>query len=323
MLVLDTKLTARANPVAAVSEYINGAEAPLKFRALGEPAETWFRLDHWELAPGAHITGIAGTGIEVESRSGVSNSFPDRASLTFVRSGDQVRGLNDSWLNARPGSMYLVDQTRGWSSGWAVPAASHSLIIDYERLRLPVDVVRSAIPNLERSPVYPLVRTHLALVCDRLDEMKADATRAMLGTSMIDLVRVLIATAGADTKLMREILDDSLVLRIERYIAQHLTEADLSPASIANAHHISVRQLYKVWSGQNQSLATSILRARLEGARREMMYPQGSLPIAAVANKWGFTNAAHFSKQFKDQFGVSPRDVRQSGAFTVRGPVDL
>lgn len=37
---------------------------------------------------------------------------------------------------------------------------------------------------------------------------------------------------------------------------------------------------------------------------------QDHLPITEIAFRWGFSDAAHFSRAFKQQFGVAPRDYR-------------
>jgi len=33
-------------------------------------------------------------------------------------------------------------------------------------------------------------------------------------------------------------------------------------------------------------------------------------PVAAIAARWGFVDAAHFSRAFKTAFGISPSEYR-------------
>ncbi|CAN0543620.1 unnamed protein product, partial [Laminaria digitata] len=35
--------------------------------------------------------------------------------------------------------------------------------------------------------------------------------------------------------------------------------------------------------------------------------------ISEVAYRWGFSSSAHFSRSFRDHFGLSPREHRRSG----------
>ena len=51
------------------------------------------------------------------------------------------------------------------------------------------------------------------------------------------------------------------------------------------------------------------------GARRELRDPlHAGKPVGAVAARWGFLDAAHFSRTFRDVFGVSPSDWRRGAA---------
>jgi AraC-like DNA-binding protein len=93
------------------------------------------------------------------------------------------------------------------------------------------------------------------------------------------------------------------------YIELHLQDADLSAETIADAHHISVRQLYKIWARSAElSLSAWIIAARLEAARRDLSRPHPqAATIGAVARRWGFSDPTHFSRRFRTAFGVSPR----------------
>jgi AraC-like DNA-binding protein len=105
---------------------------------------------------------------------------------------------------------------------------------------------------------------------------------------------------------------DSLALRVSLYLDEHLTESDLTPAKIAQAHHISLRQLYKVWSTNNdQTLVQWVVSARLSAARSDLARPDAAgRSVAAVARRCGFVDSAHFSRKFRQQYGMSPREWR-------------
>jgi AraC-like DNA-binding protein len=101
--------------------------------------------------------------------------------------------------------------------------------------------------------------------------------------------------------------------RILEYVELHLTDPDLSPEAIARAHHISVRYLHKLFQDEGTTVGRWILRRRLEECRRDLMrYGRGSRTIAAVAGRWGFTSATHFSRVFRTAYGMSPREWRDA-----------
>ncbi|MCL7376908.1 helix-turn-helix domain-containing protein [Streptomyces sp. 35G-GA-8] len=121
-------------------------------------------------------------------------------------------------------------------------------------------------------------------------------------------------SCGAELTLLPRILD---------HIDVHLTDAELSPERIAEANHISVRYLHKLFQEQDLTVSRWIQRRRLEECRRELRRRGGSQPtIAAVAGRWGFISAPHFSRVFRAAYGMSPsewRDTSGRGAGTVEG----
>ncbi|GLP89443.1 helix-turn-helix domain-containing protein [Gluconobacter frateurii] len=98
---------------------------------------------------------------------------------------------------------------------------------------------------------------------------------------------------------------------IRTYIETRLHEPDLTPQVIAAAYGISARALYLLFDGEPGAVAGWILNRRLERIYKDLQSSELiSLNIAEIALKHGFRNAAHFSRRFRQKFGVSPRDVR-------------
>jgi AraC-like DNA-binding protein len=103
-----------------------------------------------------------------------------------------------------------------------------------------------------------------------------------------------------------------LAVSVREYIEANLSDPMLSPASIAAAHFISTRHLHNVFHESGTTVASWIRSQRLDGARRELRDPlHAGKSVGAVAARWGFLDSAHFSRTFRDAFGVSPRDWRR------------
>ncbi|HYP73799.1 MAG TPA: helix-turn-helix domain-containing protein, partial [Microbacterium sp.] len=89
----------------------------------------------------------------------------------------------------------------------------------------------------------------------------------------------------------------------------------LSPGSIAAAHYISTRHLHGLFQEQGTTVSTWIRMRRLEQCRRDLADPlHAGSPVAAISARWGFVDAAHFSRSFKQAYGVSPSEYRASRA---------
>ncbi len=130
-------------------------------------------------------------------------------------------------------------------------------------------------------------------------------------TPSVELLRAVLTSQRGAADLARGPMEATPGLRITRYIRQHLADRDLSAARIAAAHGISVRHLYAVLARSGISLRDHVHPQRLAECRRELAGPHGrARTIAAIGQRWGFVDAAHFSKVFKRAYGMTPRDWR-------------
>ncbi|MFD8549648.1 helix-turn-helix domain-containing protein [Streptomyces sp. NPDC059649] len=145
---------------------------------------------------------------------------------------------------------------------------------------------------------------------DRASYRPADGPR--LGTIAIDLLSALLAhTLDAENTLAPETRRRSLVLRIQEFIQQRLFDPELTPRSVAAAHHISVSYLHRLFEDEEITVAAWIRRRRLERACRDLADPAlRHTPIHAIAMHWGFARADDFTRAFRAVYGMPPRDYR-------------
>lgn len=135
-----------------------------------------------------------------------------------------------------------------------------------------------------------------------------DGMKAVIG----DLENIERAVTESDRNGGAELLP-----RIRSFILGHLGDPRLDPASVAAAHHISVRSLHRLFQSQGLTVVGFIRHQRLEGVRRDLTDPglRGK-PIHAVAARWGFPRAAEFTRAFRASYGVTPSDYRESASAT-------
>ena len=216
----------------------------------------------------------------------------------------------ECWAFA-PGVISLTDLASPFKSQAGKASAHMSFRFSYAELCLPAEAIRSAAGDLAASPLYELFQAHVLQLYRCLEEDIPALAAESLGAATLELARAVIATVGQVEVARNDVANEALVTRIEAYVQQHLADPALSPGSIAHAHQISVRQLYKLWSERELGLAEWIMRGRLEGARHDIA-KGGSPGIAAVARQWGFTDPTHFGRRFRAAYGLSPREWRQA-----------
>ncbi|WP_030750488.1 helix-turn-helix domain-containing protein [Streptomyces sp. NRRL S-31] len=133
-----------------------------------------------------------------------------------------------------------------------------------------------------------------------------------LGKVAIDLLSALF-THALDTgkSLPPESHQQVLVLRIRAFIQAHLHDPQLTPRTIAAAHHISPSYLHRLFADEEETVAAWTRTQRLERARRDLAEPGlRTLPIHAIAARWGFPRAADFTRAFRTAYGMPPREYR-------------
>ncbi|WP_240656713.1 helix-turn-helix transcriptional regulator [Streptomyces sp. V2] len=142
----------------------------------------------------------------------------------------------------------------------------------------------------------------------------SDAAR--LGTVVIDLVTALFAhLLDAERAMTPETRARALTLRIKEFVRRNLADPDLSPATIAAAHHVSRSYLYRLFQAEGLTVSAYLREQRLKNAHRDLTDPAlHALPIHAVAARWGFPRAAEFTRAFRSAYGDTPSEVRARAA---------
>ncbi|CAM5240149.1 MULTISPECIES: helix-turn-helix domain-containing protein [Streptomyces] len=216
--------------------------------------------------------------------------------------------------SVRPGQLFVYDMARPVQLTFPERFLTKSLVLPREVLGLSESELRqiTAAPLGSESAVGGLLTPLLSRLVDSAATYP-QRTGELIARNVVDLVQTL-----AEERLGRG-ADDSAsgarmsLVRIRAYIDRHLAHPDLSPDSIARAHHISVRYLHKLFELEDITVSRWIQQRRLEHCRRDLARRESAdLTVAAVAHRWGFTSASHFSRVFRAAYGTSPAAWRAS-----------
>jgi AraC-like DNA-binding protein len=152
-----------------------------------------------------------------------------------------------------------------------------------------------------------------------------------LADAVLDMLSAMFAERlSSETTIDMASGRTELLLRIHAFIDAHLSEPQLDVSSVAAAHHISVRQLAKLFEGEGHTVSQWIRDRRIEHCRRDLTEAHyADKPVGSIAASWGLVNAAYFSRRFKAVHGMTPTEYRahtlkqrssRSGSNTVRPP---
>lgn len=103
--------------------------------------------------------------------------------------------------------------------------------------------------------------------------------------------------------------------RVKRFVRQHLRNPELNVELIASSTDLSTRQIHRLFADESLSLMRWIWAQRLEHCYRELTQTHSAeRSVGDIAFAWGFNDQAHFSRAFRRQYGLSPREARARSA---------
>ena len=111
--------------------------------------------------------------------------------------------------------------------------------------------------------------------------------------------------------------------RIKAAVRRNLANSDLDCAFVAREVGMSLRQVHAVFGQSGTSLNRWIWSERLDRIAAELRNPVlRHKPVSGIAFDWGYKEAAHFSRQFRARFGVTPSHYRGASLRQDRTAID-
>ncbi|MER6556380.1 AraC family transcriptional regulator [Streptomyces sp. NPDC001027] len=225
--------------------------------------------------------------------------------------------LSDSSLPLRPGSPHVLGPGDLLVWGTVPPAGDVAEDVAFFRVpRFLLDVPEEA---LRCAPVIRVGGGHGLAECvslflsalARTSRRRDPTVGGRLALNTADLVALLL-TEVQESDRPGDLADPAheLLARVQTHIRENLADSSMSPDSIARAHHISVRYLHKLFRTSGTTVGAWIRQHRLAACRLELRRRRRS--VAVVAQSWGFTSPSHFSRVFRQTYGLSPKQWQNS-----------
>jgi AraC-like DNA-binding protein len=151
----------------------------------------------------------------------------------------------------------------------------------------------------------------LELIPRRIDGMSEELC-AMVGRQLVDLLALALKDDERTLISGGSAVREAHLARIESFARRHMGDPDLDPEKIARACRISTRYLHELFRDTDQTMGEWIRAQRLEASREALSEPSAKPTIAEIAYQCGFSDQAQFSRAFKAQFGITPREYRRT-----------
>ena len=146
---------------------------------------------------------------------------------------------------------------------------------------------------------------------DSSDEFSADMIIAMLGQVLMLLLRQAKSPSGDKLKTSNNVnSENQIIRRAQQYISDHLREK-LSVPLVAKMVDVSPSYLTALFHKNLQISPAEYIR-RLKLQESKQMIRENSMTFTEIAAALQYSTVHHFSRQFKEKFGITPTEYAKS-----------
>ncbi|MFD7455644.1 MULTISPECIES: helix-turn-helix domain-containing protein [unclassified Streptomyces] len=320
-VVLSTEALSAAERAERWQEAVSRTFVPLDVRLL-EPEPAPGRIVSHRLGALQVSRVQAGPQVVTRSRRLIARDDRRYLFLTLQQHGTAVKEQDGREVLVAPGEFSLSDSARLFRKKIEGEFAFVSFHFPREELRVREEDLRAltatAFSGQEGSGA--LVTAYLARMADEVSGLGEAVGREFAATAL-DLLALLIDERRGRFTPQAPETAGAMLAKVKDHILRNLSDPGLSPSGIAAAHFLSVRYVHKLFELEEVSVSEWIRAQRLERCRRDLLRPATArLGVAAVARRWGFVSASHFSRVFRAAYGVTPRDWQVHGPSEHRVP---
>lgn len=177
-------------------------------------------------------------------------------------------------------------EQRGWAASWHVATALN-------------------VKNPDTQAVRELIES-IGQQCDGTSALMHE----LLGRQLLGLMELVMATADASKHRPGT---EIIVLQARQFIEEHLALESLDAVQVASAVGVSPKHLERLFAERGMSLMRHVWQRRLEQAEKLLISrSMAHCSIQEIGWRCGFATAAHFSRAFKQRFGVPPGQLRKA-----------
>lgn len=145
---------------------------------------------------------------------------------------------------------------------------------------------------------------------ERMDAFSGDMLIALLQTILLTLLRDEENRRDLQQPIQCLNSENQVIRQAQQYIAAHIEEK-LSVPKVAQGTHVSASYLTALFHEYLQiSPGEYIRRAKLQKSKQ--MIRQGEMNFTEIAKALEYSTIYHFSRQFKQMFGMTPSEYAKS-----------
>jgi AraC-like DNA-binding protein len=234
--------------------------------------------------------------------------------LSYVLKGRNFIEQDGRITTIYPGEYALYDSTRPYKL--VLDRDFDELVIHFPKQLLTREIGRTepitGRPLGRGSVLTSLLANHLRVAASSVPKLSGSA-RALIGQATVSMIAA-VAAESEGLRIPQSWSRTATLYRIKAYASERLNDAELTGEKVAAALGISVRYLQLLFQEENGSFSDWLWEQRMKFCRRRIEAAGStSEAIAQIALDAGFSNFSHFSRRFREAFGISAREMRALG----------
>jgi AraC family transcriptional activator of tynA and feaB len=209
------------------------------------------------------------------------------------------------------GNLVFIDWTKGYKS-------DHPDRLDVVHFHIPRKVLERVLSPAQQlaglsiasdQPSFPILLNFLRSLQEHGQSLDA-ASAERMSSIAVELIAAGMAER-ISAEPLRTMSSAATLYRAQAYIADKLGVSGLGMQEVAAATGVSIRRLQEIAAEGGVSLMDWMWDRRLDRAKASLSNPvYRAISVQTIALNLGFVDQAHFSRRFKQRFGMTPSDAR-------------
>jgi AraC family transcriptional activator of tynA and feaB len=243
----------------------------------------------------------------------LSSGANDHPYNIYVSNRRHVVATSNGTVILEPGDVTVADSAMALTMTTKEPYTTIGLTVPAGLLRTYIPEPETAVgarfsgrTGFSKIVSYMLLTMWESAESDNFDEIGAGLAESLLSI-MSTCCRVNLHHTEADNLGLIAKQE-----RIKHIINRNLHVPDFSVRRLAKQLGFSIRYIQMLFSDGECTVSKYIRRQRLEACKRQLGDPTWlNRGITEIAFNWGFNSSAHFSRVFKERYGINAREYRK------------
>jgi len=146
---------------------------------------------------------------------------------------------------------------------------------------------------------------------DRMDSFSPDMVICLLSMLLLELLREQACPAGTKLRTTNAVnSENEIIRRAQQFISEHVREKLTVPLV---ARHVDVSPSYlTALFRKNLQISPGEYVRRIKLQESKQMIREDNMNFTEIAAALQYSTVHHFSRQFKDKFGITPTEYAKS-----------